>query len=353
MSKTTINTDFVQRALKQITENDHGIRHLDKLQEWITQCSDTEATSINLYRLSESWGVDIRELTALFLWATKFGLFDLHWNIRCPMCNGKTENHDSLGHMHSGSHCVMCKSDFVCELDNTIEVTFSISGNVRPLPENVAEEKCGPADQRLNGFQIINSPIFRKYFSDELLSEQENLSVRHVAIMFTDLKGSTQMYQQLGDARAFKIVRQHFDVLEQAIHAHGGVIVKTIGDAVMASFAKTSEAVGAAIDAQKQFRTFNESMQLQDGVTIRIGIHVGNSLMVTLNNRLDYFGTMVNIAARVEALGDGNEILITRNVFDDLGVKNELLSRAQSIQPFTARLKGIRDEQKVMKVVYN
>ncbi|HMW34523.1 MAG TPA: adenylate/guanylate cyclase domain-containing protein, partial [bacterium] len=197
------------------------------------------------------------------------------------------------------------------------------------------------------------SPIFRKYFSNELLSEQENLSVRHVAIMFTDLKGSTQMYQQLGDARAFKIVRQHFDVLEQAIHAHGGVIVKTIGDAVMASFAKTSEAVGAAIDAQKQFRTFNESMQLQDGVTIRIGIHVGNSLMVTLNNRLDYFGTMVNIAARVEALGDGNEILITRNVFDDLGVKNELLSRAQSIQPFTARLKGIRDEQKVMKVVYN
>lgn len=277
----------------------------------------------------------------------------MHWDIHCPQCNGRAEHHHELNHLKSESSCPRCKMDFTCTIDSAVEVSFSVNANIRKITvdDNPGMNNAA-ADARLTGFEVINSPVFRKFFSKELLSENESLSVRHVAIMFTDLKGSTKMYLDLGDAKAFKIVKQHFDVLEEEINSHQGVIVKTIGDAIMASFGKTADAIGAAIAVQNRFKEFNDRLNLQDGVTLRIGIHVGPSLVVTLNNRLDYFGTMVNVAARVEGLGDGKEIIITKDVFDDLGVRHELLRQAKNVEFFSAALKGIEEEQKLVKIIY-
>lgn len=352
-SRTMIDTDLLEKKIIEITKADHRLRETGRLKDTIFQSNDADLYRINLKKLAAEWQTDFKPLIPLFLWSVKFGVMDLHWDIHCPNCNSLTAHHDHIGHLTSQDYCPMCKMDFECTMDSGVEVSFTVNSNIRRIKN---PDQSGipndPPDKRLNGFEVINSPIFRKFFSKDLLSEKESIRVQHVTILFTDLKGSTKMYESLGDPQAFKIVKEHFDVLEKEIENHNGVIVKTIGDAIMASFGKTHEAIGAAIAVQKQFDIFNEKLKLNNGVSIRIGINVGPALVVTLNNRLDYFGTMVNVAARVESLGDGKEIIITKEVFDDLGVRHELLSKAKSVEPFTARLKGISDAQKVVKVVY-
>lgn len=348
-----VNIETLDRALNEITRTDHRIRHAENLRQLIINGIDNDLYRINIRTLASSWGTDVKVLVPLFLWSVKTGIMDMHWDIHCPQCNGRAEHHHELHHLKSESYCPRCKMDFSCTIDSTVEVSFSVNANIRKIAVNDNPGmNNAAADARLTGFEVINSPVFRKFFSRELLSENESLSVRHVAIMFTDLKGSTKMYLDLGDARAFKIVKQHFDVLEEEINSHQGVIVKTIGDAIMASFGKTGDAIGAAIAVQKRFREFNDQLHLQNGVTLRIGIHVGPSLVVTLNNRLDYFGTMVNVAARVEGLGDGKEIIITKDVFDDLGVRHELLKQAKNVEFFSTQLKGVEEEQKLVKIIY-
>jgi len=348
-----IDVDLLERKLTEMQRLDLRLQHCNRLRDFVLESEDASLYRINIKKLCSVWASDFRPLISLFLWSVKTGLMDLHWDIHCPSCNGVTGHHDGMQGLTSHDHCGFCKKDFECTMDSGVEVTFTINSNIRTVePPPMGAPSTETPDQRLNGFEVINSPIFRRYFSKDVLSENESLKVQHVTIMFTDIKGSTKMYETLGDAEAFKIVKQHFDVLENEIQKHQGVIVKTIGDAVMASFGKTAEAIGAAIAVQKEFRKFNDTMKLHEGVSLRIGINMGPALVVTLNNRLDYFGTMVNIAARVEALGDGREIIITKDVFDDLGVRNTLLSEAKTVEPFSAKLKGISEEQKVVRIIY-
>jgi class 3 adenylate cyclase len=347
------DTDLLNKKITEMTRTDYRLENTDRLRDMILNSKDADLFRINVKKLAVAWQTDYKPLIPLFLWSAKTGLMDLHWDIHCPQCNGLTSHHHDMDHLTGQDHCPRCKMDFECTIDGGVEVSFTVNSNVRkiktPDPMSIPNE---PANQRLNGFEVINSPIFRKFFSKDLLSEKESVKVQHVAIMFTDLKGSTQMYQDLGDPRAFKIVKDHFEVAEKVIQEYSGVIVKTIGDAIMASFGRTSEAIEAAIAIQNEFHKFNENLKLNNGISLRIGIHVGPSLVVTLNNRLDYFGTMVNVAARVEALGDGKEIIITKEVFDDLGVRHALLDQAKSVEPFTAKLKGIDEEQKAFRIVY-
>lgn len=96
---------------------------------------------------------------------------------------------------------------------------------------------------------------FRDLFSTEVLAPGLSLGIRNLAILFTDLKGSTAMYERIGDAPAFARVRDHFAVLTEAISAHEGALVKTIGDAVMAVFCSPAQAVAAACQDRGALRT--------------------------------------------------------------------------------------------------
>jgi len=109
--------------------------------------------------------------------------------------------------------------------------------------------------------------------------------------------------------KAFNVVRQHFGVLRDVIAADHGALVKTIGDAVMASFHEPLDAIRAALDMLAQFRRFNESAG-EELIMLKIGAHVGPCLAVTLNERLDYFGQTGNLAARVQGLAAENEIYL-------------------------------------------
>ena len=156
-----------------------------------------------------------------------------------------------------------------------------------------------------------------------MIQGTEGIGVRDITILFTDLKGSTALYERIGDLKAFSLVHQHFDQLGRVITENSGAFVKTIGDAVMASFLSPVDAVKAGVEMIREIAKFNRSFTTRD-VILKIGIHKGPCIAVTLNDRLDYFGQTVNVAARVQGLAGAEEIYVTEDVFSHPGVKTQL-----------------------------
>ena len=111
----------------------------------------------------------------------------------------------------------------------------------------------------LSGGMLLTRQTFRKLFRSERVDEEEGLGVRQVTFLFADLKGSTALYERLGNLNAYALVRQHFALLDAVAHRHAGVIVKTIGDAVMAAFSRPVDAIAAAIDTLQEIGRFNRA----------------------------------------------------------------------------------------------
>ena len=191
----------------------------------------------------------------------------------------------------------------------------------------------------LTGTRLIMNQTFRDLFTAETINPTSGLGVKSVSILFTDLKGSTELYDRIGDLEAFALIQQHFDRLGAVIRDHGGIVIKTIGDAIMASFMRPSDAVLAAIAILTEVDSFNEEHHAQQ-IILKLGVHTGASIAVTLNERLDYFGQTVNIASRVEGLANANEIVITEEVFRSPGVADIIAS--YRVHSGHAQLKGVQ-----------
>ncbi|MBL8705242.1 MAG: adenylate/guanylate cyclase domain-containing protein, partial [Rhodospirillales bacterium] len=128
----------------------------------------------------------------------------------------------------------------------------------------------------LTADRVTSMQAFRDLFADAVLARGDDVAIGQVALMFTDLKGSTALYQRIGDASAFHLVREHFAFLTEAVRQHDGAVVKTIGDAVMASFARPADAVAAALAVQRRVAAFNAGHGLDGGaIQIKMGIHCG------------------------------------------------------------------------------
>jgi class 3 adenylate cyclase len=168
--------------------------------------------------------------------------------------------------------------------------------------------------------------------------------------LFTDLKGSTELYERIGDLAAFDLVRAHFQVLNQIVAAEAGAIVKTIGDAVMATFPTPDRALAAALRMREAMRKLNDGRGRED-LLLKIGIHEGPCLAVVLNDRQDYFGTTVNVAARVQALADSRAILATRPVVADPHASQLLATSGLNPTAQRRALRGIADEVAVYEIL--
>jgi len=179
--------------------------------------------------------------------------------------------------------------------------------------------------------------IFRVLFPDETLSAGEDVAIDRMAFLFTDLRGSTALYERVGDSEAYRIVRQHFAFLEKTIADHDGCVVKTIGDAVLAVFASSADAVRAARAVRRDVSAFNGRIA-PNAIRIRLGLHAGPCVAVTLNGRLDYFGSAVNLAARLEAESRGDDIVLSAAMAEEPGVTALLAGVAVSRED--ARLRG-------------
>jgi class 3 adenylate cyclase len=169
------------------------------------------------------------------------------------------------------------------------------------------------------------------------------LAVERATILFTDLVGSTAMYEQLGDAPAFRLVWTHFDVLREIISNHRGAIVKTIGDAIMAVFMRPEDALAAAGELHARIGAECKERGHSHPVTLKIGMHDGPCIAVTLNERLDYFGSTVNLAARVEAQSKGGDIVVSRVLADETQDAEKLRAAGWRAEPIAAHCKGFKE----------
>ena len=195
--------------------------------------------------------------------------------------------------------------------DTPAQVTIR-NGSSRRVLALIEDARWG--DDALSAAELVADQQFRDLFSSEMLAEGVSLGVQSVTILFTDLVGSTAMYRELGDARAFNLVWSHFDVLTEVVGQRGGAVIKTIGDAIMAAFARPQDALEAARELHARLAPHLEGRGHDYPVALKIGLHEGPSIAVTLNERLDYFGTTVNTAARVQGLSEGGDIVVTERL---------------------------------------
>lgn len=180
---------------------------------------------------------------------------------------------------------------------------------------------------------------FRTIFSSELLKRGTPLKVARAAVLFSDSTGSTALYTQVGDAAAFRLVDDHFDVLRAVIDAHEGVFVKTMGDAVLAAFVDAAQCARAAIDVLERFEAFRAKEKHGALVGLKLGLFAGACYVVTANGALDYFGQTVNVASRVQHQAASGEIVMPASVFESLEAKDR--SRLVEKERFEAHVKGV------------
>jgi class 3 adenylate cyclase len=372
----------------------------------------------------------------LCLQATRAGLFDLRWDLLCPLCRGVKESGSTLEEMKQRTHCETCNIDFATNFDRSVELTFRTSPTLRRVEERtfcvggpqltphiMAQQLLAPGDQRgltlpleagryrlrtlglAGGQYLIATPdgaqevtltaardgwshdelgvslapmlhfqngtdaeqlfvlermawsdqastaaevtalqVFRELFSSELLRPGERISVGSLTVPFTDLRNSTSFYREIGDAPAFGRVMDHFAVLREAIAEEDGALVKTIGDAVMAVFRRPASALRAILDAQRRLAAPPGGAP---PFYLKAGMHHGPCIAVTMNDRLDYFGSVVNMAARLERLSSGEDVIISEAVRYDPEVEELLAAPEKQLipEPFEAQLKGFDKAQ--------
>lgn len=209
---------------------------------------------------------------------------------------------------------------------------------VLQVPPGAADH--GPLKFRpfLSGKRLLMTQSFRDNFRSEVIRAAEGIAVRDVTLLFTDLKGSTALYERIGDLNAYVQVQRHFERLLDVTIRRNGAVTKTIGDAVMAAFPTAADAVEAALEMRNAVEELNRDRPQRDFI-LKIGIHRGAAIAVTLNDRLDYFGQTVNIASRVQSISGGDEICLTEEVRHAPGVADALAP--YDIRTIEARLKGI------------
>jgi class 3 adenylate cyclase len=220
---------------------------------------------------------------------------------------------------------------------------FSLSlNNETDVEQLLILERMEWSDQATTAAEVTSLQMFRDLFATEALRPGEQISVGTLTILFTDLRHSTQLYREIGDATAFGRVMSHFDVVKKVIAEHDGAIVKTIGDAVMGVFRSAADGLRAMLQVQEILASPADG---RIPLTLKAGLHTGPCIAVTLNDRLDYFGSTVNLAARLECLSSGSDVIISRSVYEDAKVQEVIESEGLSAEEFDMSLKGFDDER--------
>jgi len=452
-----------------------GSRAAEAFGKALTELDGWGLHRINPIRFATDRGMNPDETVNLFVCAARIGLFDLSWDLICPVCSGLVSTDQVISHLNSGSfYCAFCDVELPIILDDYIEITFTINPdvykiNINPyqdqdtfqraffsknfrFPEVVIEtmlrsyvgfffiqpekyetyefelkperiyrlisvkinsgvslitdnsetssgtqtvhihgdsEKFSPQEIRLHpgqvklyvhnahispidilifeadypllhklekdyppviapfltGKMLLNNQAFRSLFKIQDLATDLRISVRSLTMLFTDLKDSTKLYDTVGDMRAYRLIQNHFAVLEASARKHAGAIVKTMGDAIMASFSEPGNGVMAAVDMMENIR--NMPGDENGDLGLKIGLHEGPALTVNNDGRLDYFGQTVNIAARVQGLARAGEIWLSDSVFHGKRVNESLQASGYTYEASSVKLKGVGHHAKV------
>jgi class 3 adenylate cyclase len=238
-----------------------------------------------------------------------------------------------------------------------IDTTHAVrAGTVRGRIENdlddgavVRIEDGRWPDTIVTAAQVTALQEFRDLFSSQVLAPGLQLGVETMAVLFTDLIGSTAMYSRNGDASAFRIVNDHFDVVRDIVARHEGAMVKTIGDAVMAVFVDPGKCFEAALELDESVRTISVE---GEPLRMRVGFHVGPCNAMRANDRIDYFGTTVNLAARLQSLAKAGEVTLAKSVAERPSIAERLRGLGERVREETLPVKGIAEPVDVVRVSY-
>jgi len=230
-----------------------------------------------------------------------------------------------------------------------LQISLENRSNVRTFPGIwVAGDKLhdllGKRRPFLTAKRLLTNQTFRDIYRTDTLDVDQRLKITSLTFLFTDLKGSTELYERVGDLVAYDLVRAHFQVLNEIVAAERGAVVKTIGDAVMATFPTPDRAMAAALKMREAVK------DLKGDLLLKIGIHEGPCLAVSLNDRQDYFGRTVNIAARVQGLATSRSIFATRRVVTDSKASKLLESNGIAVTPEKRSLRGIANQFEIFEI---
>ncbi|MCA1456943.1 adenylate/guanylate cyclase domain-containing protein [Bradyrhizobium sp. BRP22] len=441
---------------------------VDAVDDLVQNGRDEELARVNAVAFAAGSGLDEAKVIATLLHASRLGLFEMSWNILCPSCSGILGANATLRSVRKEDyHCAFCGLASEPVLDETVEVSFTVSPRLRriaahapdqlgfwdyhrqvffgtgvvfPEPDTFAELSrkalletielqagermilalqlpaqpvivfdpvthsahlietsgeptaerrelsmifmnaptgvsrvtlspgplrllldnrterrvlvgvyaTGPELDRLIGDRrpflsakrLLTNQTFRDLYRTETLDVEQRLKIMSLTFLFTDLKGSTDLYDRVGDLVAYDLVRSHFQILNEIVASESGAVVKTIGDAVMATFPVPHSAVSAALRMRDSMRQLNVRRGAEE-LILKIGIHEGPCLAVNLNDRQDYFGQTVNIASRVQALATGDSIFATQAVVQDPESARLISLRGVDAQPQVMSLRGV------------
>jgi class 3 adenylate cyclase len=442
------------------------------IENLIENGPDGALCRINALAFAAERKLDEEDVIAAFLHAARLGIFDLSWNILCPGCGGVLDSGATLKTINQADYsCALCAAAYEPTLDEMVEVTFTISPQVRKIaahdpqslpwieyfrqvfwssgvdlpdenalaklikeitlrtvelppgekvelsleapeaflivfdpvvhmsqfidvkgeptrewqslafvmtgdlaPIGTVEMRPGPlrislenrsgsrtlpgiwiADDKLHDLlakrrpfltakRLLTNQTFRDIYRTDTLAVDQRLKITSLTFLFTDLKGSTELYERVGDLAAYDLVRAHFHVLNKIVAEERGAVVKTIGDAVMATFPTPDRAMAAAFKMREAVTDLNGDLLL------KIGIHMGPCLAVSLNDRQDYFGQTVNIASRVQGLATSRSIFATRQVVTDSEACKLLRENGIAATPQTRSLRGIANQVEIFEI---
>jgi class 3 adenylate cyclase len=235
-----------------------------------------------------------------------------------------------------------------------VRITFDNKSAKRTMPGiwisgDPMHELLGRRRPFLTASRLLSNQTFRDLYRTGTLNTDQRFKITNLTILFTDLEGSTALYDRVGDLVAFDLVRDHFAALLTSIAAEGGAVVKTIGDAVMATFPTPDRAMRAALRMRAAMRDLNEAVGRED-LALNIGLHEGPCLAVMLDERQDYFGQTVNVASRVQGLADPSAILATKSIVESANVGRILAEAGFTTTARQSSLRGVSEAVTVYEI---
>ncbi len=220
--------------------------------------------------------------------------------------------------------------------------------NPNSFPVQISLEQLGWGDDILTAARATNWQEFRDLFASEVISPAEEITVGAQVVLFTDLRGSTAMYHGLGDAPAYARVRDHFTILSGVVAAHRGTVVKTIGDAVMATFSRVDEALAAVREMHRALGATHD--RGVEPLVLKSSLHVGPCLAVNANERLDFFGTTINLAARMVGCCEGGDLAVSDELFRRPEMAAFLPACPAPPEPSEVRFRGFEEPHLVWRL---
>ena len=334
-------------------------KEADKIAAFLTNVSDRLLFHIPIYEIGKAFDIPREKVLDIFIQGVYDGVFILEWIYHCPVCGHIAYEAPSLHQASSQNFCTICNKVFNNTLDTNIEVCFSIHPRLKMLDstfkmnyiadieKNIRNGKYRTWDtpDAIRGVEIIQNNLYRELMRSEVLIGTQVLPLKNATILFANITNSTKLYASLGDQKTFLLIKDYVRILSDIIRKCGGVPVKTIGGVVMGSFIDPSEAFQAAVKALRLLIKHSQNKPVNERIEIKMGLHSGPVLMVTLNNLLDYIGLTVNSALDITYTALPNEIVISQALFNNRSIKRTILSVTDTVQKQQIRFKGNPENQ--------